>query len=121
MQNEMPYYLKDETFDLTELHKLGDYLENHGYSYKYDMLGHQIIVFHKDTGDRWFDVLCHSFSYGHEKGLLESYGLEIGGENPDDDFVRGWLTAQDVIDHLELIGKLAIYCPLCGGWEKKDE
>lgn len=103
MVNEV-FYCNDELIDLTELHKLGDYLENRGYSYKYDMRGHQIIVFYKDTDVRWFDVVCHNFSYGHEKGLLESWGIEIGGENPGDDFVRGWLTAQDVIDHLELTG-----------------
>ena len=40
------------------------------------------------------DAVCHSGSYGHEKGLLEIMGLvdeeEVG------DSVEGWLTAEQV-------------------------
>ena len=42
------------------------------------------------------DVVCHSGTYGHEKGLLEMMGLvdeeEVG------DSVEGWLTAEQVFE-----------------------
>ena len=44
------------------------------------------------------DAVCHSYSYGHEKGLLEIMGLvneeEIG------DTVEGWLTADEVFKRI---------------------
>ncbi len=41
------------------------------------------------------DVVCHSWSYGHEKGLLEAMGVGVCDE---DDNVEGWLTADTVFD-----------------------
>ena len=42
------------------------------------------------------DAVCHDFSYGHEKCLLEIMGLvdeeEVG------DTVEGWLTAEQVFE-----------------------
>ena len=44
------------------------------------------------------DAVCHSFSYGHEEGLLEIMGLvdeeEVG------DTVEGWLTAEEVFNKI---------------------
>lgn len=37
------------------------------------------------------DAICHRYSYGHEKGLLEIMGLADTEDN-----VEGWLTADDV-------------------------
>lgn len=55
--------------------------------------GYQIL------GVGW-DVVCHSSSYGHECGLLESMGLDWGqpGEYTD---VVGYLTGEKVIDGIK--------------------
>lgn len=55
--------------------------------------GFQIIV--KEDGERLWDAVCHSSSYGHEDGLLEIYGTLV----PEDHFdeVEGWLTAEDIL------------------------
>lgn len=41
------------------------------------------------------DAVCHSGSYGHEKGLLEIMGLTRNG-----DPVEGWLTSEEVFDRI---------------------
>ena len=41
------------------------------------------------------DVVCHNFSYGHERGLLEAMGV---GACDEEDDVEGWLTAETVFD-----------------------
>ena len=41
------------------------------------------------------DVVCHSWSYGRERGLLEVMG--VGCEDEDDN-VEGWLTAETIFD-----------------------
>lgn len=43
------------------------------------------------------DAICHSSSYGHEKGLLEIMGL-ADGEEEDGDPVEGYLTAEQVFE-----------------------
>jgi hypothetical protein len=42
------------------------------------------------------DVICHEYSYGGEKGLLEIMGLT------DDEYedVEGWLTADEVFSRI---------------------
>lgn len=46
--------------------------------------------------DEW-DAVCHSYSYGHEEGLLEIMGSIV---SVDDDTVEGWLTAKDILARL---------------------
>lgn len=41
------------------------------------------------------DAICHSFSYGHEQGLLEIMGLT------EDDDVEGYLTAKEVFKRIK--------------------
>ena len=50
--------------------------------------------------DAW-DALCHSGSYGHEQGLLEVMGT-IARAVDDDDDVEGWLTAEEILQRLNL-------------------
>lgn len=46
--------------------------------------------------DNWCgDVVCHSGSYGHGRGLLEAMGV---GACDEEDDVEGWLTADTVFD-----------------------
>lgn len=46
--------------------------------------------------DGW-DAVCHSGSYGHEKGLLEIMGTIV--QTVDDD-VEGWLTAEEILSRV---------------------
>ena len=45
------------------------------------------------------DAICHSGSYGHEQGLLEVMGT-IARAVEDD--VEGWLTAEEILQRLNL-------------------
>ena len=97
---------------MSELDKLEAYLKESGCEYdrhdsdeRWDSDGHiislgrhQIVVYH--DGDRVWDAICHKGSFGYEKGLLEIYG-DIVWDDIDGDSVRGWLTAQDVINRIE--------------------
>lgn len=50
--------------------------------------------------DGW-DAICHSGSYGHEQGLLEIMGTIVRADDDDDD-VEGWLTAEEILQRLNL-------------------
>ena len=90
---------------MSELDKLEKYLKEHGHEYKRIDVDeapytdvHQIIVY--KNGQRLWDAICHTGSYGYEKGLLEIMG-DIVWVDIDGDSVRGWLTAEDVIARIE--------------------
>ena len=90
---------------MSELDKLEKYLKEHGYEYTREDMDrgryadvHQIVVY--ENGQRLWDAICHSGSYGHSQGLLEVMG-EIADIAGDSGAVLGWLTAQMVIDMLE--------------------
>lgn len=78
-----------------ELEILAEGLKKRNISFKFHKLwdGYQIVA------EGW-DAICHSGSYGHEEGLLETMGLK--DEDNDDDDVIGYLTANEV---LELVDK----------------
>ena len=46
-----------------------------------------------------WDAVCHSGSYRHERGLLEIMGTIV---RVDDDEVEGWLTAEEILQRLNL-------------------
>ena len=77
------------TIDQTEMMKLAYGLRDRGIKFSIENLydGIQIVV-----GDGDWDAICHSGSYGHEKGLIEVMGLP---QCQDD--VIGWLTAEEVL------------------------
>lgn len=93
---------------MSELDKLEEYLKARGCEYErydddtlwgdYSLNRHQIIVYH--DGDRSWDAICQAGSFGYKEGLLEIYG-DIVWYDIDGDSVRGWLTAQDVINRIE--------------------
>ena len=73
----------------TEMMELAIGLRDRGIGFKTTSFldGIQIVV-----GDRDWDAICHSGSYGHEIGLIEVMGLpQCQGD------VIGWLTANDVL------------------------
>ena len=53
---------------------------------------HQIVVSFPD-GTRLWDAICHPGSYGYEDGLLE-----VMGDPVTNDYVEGWLTADEIFD-----------------------
>ena len=77
------------TINQNEMMKLAFGLRDRGieFSVKSFFDGIQIIV-----GDWDWDAICHSGSYGHEKGLIEVMGLP---QCQDD--VIGWLTAEEIL------------------------
>ena len=75
--------------DQTEMMKLAFGLRDRGIDFNARSFfdGLQIVV---EDGD--WDAICHSGSYGHEKGLIEVMGLP-----QCEDDVIGWLTAEEVL------------------------
>lgn len=61
-----------------------------------DYGGTQVVLF-DSCHRRVADAVCHSFSYGHEMGLLEIMGLGVDREAVGDN-VEGWLTAEEVFN-----------------------
>ena len=85
-------------FDFTEMDKLETYLNENDFNYVRQDLhdGQQIVVYDK-YGNRLWDAILHSYSYGREKNLLEAMGEELLGH----DDVEGYLTAEDIISYIE--------------------
>lgn len=59
-----------------------------------------MVIFLNADGHRFGDAICHRGSYGHERGLLEIMGLDITEEEYGD-AVLGYLTAEEVLEHLD--------------------
>ena len=80
---------------MTEMEKLEQGLIERGIDYTKRALhgGQQIIV-----EDMNWDAVCHEFSYGHERGLIEIMGSIV--DNDDDD-VEGWLTAEEILARID--------------------
>lgn len=79
-------------FDYTEFDKLVAMVEKAGWSYQVDpMWGGKQITLYKQ-GQRINDAIIHSFSYGNDQGLLETW------EADSQDDVTGYLTAEQVYD-----------------------
>lgn len=48
-----------------------------------------------------WDAICHRGSWGHEKGLLEVYGLSMEDNDDDDEDPIGYLTAEDILRRID--------------------
>lgn len=92
---------------MSELQKLANYLNEHGIEYEwYSVMGgapDQIAVPSKKNC-QW-DAICHCYSYGGTRGLLEIMGDILTNEDREYDSVVGYLTAEDVITRIEMKGK----------------
>lgn len=96
----------------TEMNKLIAYLyknyeadENKVVLVKSIFDGWQVIVTDKRGYWLW-DGVCHQFSYGHERGLIEvmeqtENNYILTEEERECDDVLGYLTAEDIIKRLE--------------------
>lgn len=83
---------------MTELKKLKKYLDKNEIANEWNsVVGYrdQIVVYDDQKHEvRLWDVICHKYSYGGVKGLLEIYGSLCTD-------VIGYLTADDVIKIIE--------------------
>ena len=81
---------KPFVYDDFEMDKVARFLDLAHVEYKRAPLyeGEQIAC------EDW-DVVCHKYSYGGERGLLETYGDIVPADWGDD--VEGYMTAADVI------------------------
>lgn len=64
-----------------------------------ELFGYPCVRFYNESGIEIGDAICHIGSYGHEDGLIEVMGLNIDKEK--EGLVKGWLTAEDVMDMLK--------------------
>lgn len=82
-----------------EMSKLAVFLVTLGIEFTYKKLhdGCQIVV--KNEEYDW-DAICHSWSYGHETGLLEIMGNIVDFNNTCGDTVEGFLTANDILGRI---------------------
>ena len=62
----------------------------------------QICVPVFDSEKRKWDAVCHWGTYGFEDGLLEIMGDILTEEDLEYDTVKGFLTADEVIERIEL-------------------
>lgn len=97
--------------DLTEFNKAEEMLKERGINYsredRVEPIGLPDRVFERhiikavDENDKWlWDFICSTGSYGgEEKGLLEYWSKKKrdAGDDPD-----GWLTAEEVIQKIEV-------------------
>ena len=105
---------RGESESVAELEKLASYLRKHyiSHSYEYKVSRYytpdnkelrinraQIIAF-DDNGNRSWDAICSTGSYGQREGLLEIMG-DLVDEKKVGDRVEGYLTADDVIARIE--------------------
>lgn len=92
----------EKEFHPTEMYKLINKLILDG-SHKFtveEIMDTPCVRFQDNAGNEIGDAICHRGSYGHENGLLEIMGLGICVENDGDD-VKGWMTADEVIQQLK--------------------
>ena len=84
--------------DTREIYKLFKMLVEAGIPCRARILYDGAQVVYPSYEKRICDAVCHSGSYGHEKGLLEIMGLV--DEDVGDD-VEGYLTAEQVFKRIQ--------------------
>ena len=83
---------------MDELNKLENWLKDNGYHYiRKSKFSGGIVVVNDLNGNYLWDAVCHEFSYGNEKGLLEVMGEAL----LDHDDVEGWLTCEDIVQKIK--------------------
>lgn len=86
---------------MTEIDKLEKMLIEEGIEYERKPLfgGWQICVPNAESKE--WDAICHSSSYGHERGLLEIMGgCLLTAEELEYDNVLGYMTAEEVMNRV---------------------
>ena len=78
--------------------RLADLCEREGISFTVRPLFDGLQLLCPSLKEKEFDVICHSYSYGHEQGELEVMGAIC---NSDDDNVEGYLTVEEVFERIK--------------------
>jgi len=94
----MKYSNPEGSINLNELFKLAAGLHARGKKVEVRSLhgGAQVLVYN-DENEREWDAVCHSFSYGGDRGLIEI----MGGPVEDSDDVEGYLTADEILARID--------------------
>lgn len=94
----MKYSNPEGSINLTELFKLAAGLHARGKRVEVRSLcgGAQVIVCNDKNEIEW-DAICHSYSYGGDRGLIEI----MGGPVEDSDDVEGYLTADEILARID--------------------
>lgn len=82
---------------MTEMEKLIKLLESANIPFETDTVFGTAQVCYPNCENVVCDAICHQYSYGFEKGLLEIMGLTHNGDN-----VEGFLTAQQVFNRIQV-------------------
>ena len=107
---------------MTEMEKLINYLYERNIRFKTSSewpvtpgVPSQVIVY-DDNDVQLFDAVCHKFSYGSNEGLLETMGL-----CEDENDVKGWQTADNVIEDFETAVHTRFFPKMAGIKEKLEQ
>jgi len=88
-------------FEPIEMERLIEMLNERNAKFRIkEIFGTKQVWFMDENGKEIGDAICHAGSYGHEDGLLEIMGLDITIDEYGDS-VLGWLTAEEVLEHLD--------------------
>lgn len=92
-------------YESYELYKLAEWLKTNGYIYKLrdqycDGTITQVIVFDEEAHKLW-DAAYNNGTFGHDNGLLETYGNFCNHPDLRDDACVGYLSANQIIDIIE--------------------
>lgn len=80
-----------------EMEKLIELLDEANVPYETNCLFGTTQIIYPNDKHRICDAVCHPYSYGGDRGLLEIMGL-VGDEVGDD--VEGYLTAEEVANRI---------------------
>lgn len=94
----MKYSNPEGSINLNELFKLAAGLSARGKKVEVRSLcgGAQVLVYNDKNEVEW-DAICHSYSYGGDRGLIEI----MGGPVEDSDDVEGYLTADEILARID--------------------
>lgn len=81
---------------MTEMGKLESYLNEALIPFEIGTILNTPQLFYPSKKERICDVICHEFSYGYDKGLLEIMGL-----TDTEDGVEGCLTAEEIFNRIK--------------------
>lgn len=95
----------NNNYNYSEFYKLAVTLIVRGYTVEVSNIwdGKQLSVYSQNKEDDrkkqfLWDAVIHKYSYGHENGLLEAYGIIVEKFN-DYDTVQGYLTADNILKY----------------------
>ena len=83
-----------------EIFRLAAMLDDENIPYEFGSMfdGYHIVYYH--AGEIVCSVIEHRGSYGHENDLLEIMGLILPSDDTGD-YVKGWLTAENVFERIK--------------------